>query len=73
MPTTAPLPDATRCPLCGGDNRCARELERATRVPQGACWCAQVEFGAALLARVPVESRGEACICAACARGSAPA
>ena len=30
MQTTPVSPDPTRCPLCGGDNRCAMEVERAT-------------------------------------------
>jgi hypothetical protein len=59
--------DATRCPLCGAPNTCAMELERATGVPQGPCWCTQVSFDAALLARVPADAQGKACLCPACA------
>ena len=58
--------DPTRCPLCGGDNRCAMELERATGQPQGPCWCVNASFPPDLLARLPEQAEGKACICAAC-------
>jgi hypothetical protein len=44
------------------------EIERATGEKQPPCWCMQVDFGAELIARVPPQHRGRACICAACAR-----
>lgn len=59
--------DPTRCPLCGQANQCANEIERATGVSQPSCWCTQVTFDAALLARVPVAAQRQACICPACA------
>ncbi|MDB5750932.1 MAG: cysteine-rich family protein [Ramlibacter sp.] len=46
------------------------ELERETGVKQPACWCADVDFSAQLLARVPAATRRQACICAACARAA---
>jgi len=55
-----------RCPLCGGDNRCAMEVERATGVPQGPCWCVDATFEPGLLVRLPEGARGKACICARC-------
>mgnify|MGYP003586494236 FL=1 len=62
--------DATRCPLCGGDNRCAVELSRATGAPLAPCWCMDVGMSAhaakALQARLPAHARGLACICTAC-------
>lgn len=58
--------DPIRCPLCGGDNRCAMELERATGQPQGPCWCVNASFPPDLLARLPEQAEGKACICAAC-------
>jgi hypothetical protein len=58
--------DPSRCPLCGGDNRCAMELERATGLPQDPCWCVNASFAPDLLARLPAEAEGKACICAAC-------
>lgn len=73
MPERAFSPDPTRCPLCGQPNRCANEVERETGEPQPPCWCTQADFGADLLARVPVEARRKACICSACANGAAAA
>lgn len=61
------MTDPTRCPLCGQANACAMEMEKATGQKQPPCWCTQVDFSAELLARVPPESRRQACICAACA------
>lgn len=66
MNTNAPPLDATRCPLCGGDNRCAMEIERATGQKQGPCWCVSQTFSAELLARLPDSAQGKACICANC-------
>ena len=66
--------DPTRCPLCGGDNRCAMELEKATGQVQPPCWCVSQTFSADLLARLPAEAQDKACICGACvARFQAPA
>ncbi len=59
--------DATRCPLCGQPNRCAQEIERATGQAQPPCWCTQLRFDDALLARLPAAARGTACICRTCA------
>jgi hypothetical protein len=61
--------DASRCPLCGEANRCAMEVERETGEKQPPCWCmtAASGFSPALLARVPQEKRGLACVCARCA------
>lgn len=66
-----PLPDPTRCPLCGRPNRCAMETARSGGTPQPPCWCTQVDFSAELLAAVPKQARGKACVCAACAQGLA--
>ena len=66
MNLNAPPLDATRCPLCGGDNRCAMEIERATGQKQGPCWCVSQTFSAELLARLPDSAQGKACICASC-------
>lgn len=66
----APAIDATRCPLCGADNRCAIEMERATGAPQPACWCMGAPLDASasrnLVQRIPESARGLACVCAAC-------
>lgn len=58
--------DPTRCPLCGGDNRCAMEVEKLTGEPQPPCWCVTASFTPELLARLPAEAQGQACICARC-------
>jgi hypothetical protein len=50
------------CPLCGKPNQCAR-LQGA---PEGACWCVAETFSAELLALVPAEKKGKACICRDC-------
>ena len=61
--------DASRCPLCGEANRCAMEVERETGQKQPPCWCmaAAYTFSPELLATVPQDQRGLACICARCA------
>ena len=66
MQTTILSTDPTRCPLCGGDNRCAMEIQRATGVEQAPCWCTSFTFSAELLDRLPEAARNQACICAAC-------
>jgi len=66
-PMDAGRPDPARCPLCGGSNRCAIEIERETGQAQPPCWCMAVDFSADLLARVSAGQRRLACICARCA------
>lgn len=70
-PTTHTNP--SRCPLCGADNRCAMEVERASGEPQPPCWCVAQHFSPALLARLPAGSRHAACICARCVAEDAAA
>lgn len=60
------------CPLCGKGNQCAMEVERETGQKQPPCWCTGATFSAELLASVSAESRGQACICAACAAFGQP-
>jgi len=55
---------AHACPLCGGPNDCAAALSGRLDVP---CWCRSTTFSAELLARVPPDARGKACVCARCA------
>jgi len=55
-----------RCPLCGGGNACAMAAGDGSP-----CWCVAAVFGEALLARVPLDARGRACVCAACAAADA--
>lgn len=61
---------AERCPLCGQSNQCAMEVEKTTGEKQPPCWCTRVDFSADLLAQLPEEARGKACICEACARAN---
>ncbi|HYP84131.1 cysteine-rich CWC family protein [Variovorax sp.] len=66
--------DATRCPLCGGDNRCAIEIGHATGQPQPPCWCMDTRIEPALIARaarLAPQAAGKACICARCAMAAA--
>lgn len=55
--------DSTVCPLCKQPNAC--RLAEAASCDE-ACWCKTERFGPALLARVPNEQRGRACICRPC-------
>lgn len=68
--SAVPATDPRRCPLCGRANQCAMEIARATGQPPGPCWCTQVDFSADLLARLPQQARGQACICRGCAAGA---
>jgi hypothetical protein len=70
--TTATI-DATACPVCGQANQCAMETQKATGLPQPPCWCTQVDFSADLLAALPPQARGLACICVRCAQAGATA
>jgi hypothetical protein len=58
-----PLPEQA-CPLCGGPNHCA---VAAAGTFSARCWCQDVAFPPELLARIPDEQRGKACLCPACA------
>ena len=49
------------------------EAARATGQAQPPCWCTQVDFNRAALARIPDNARGLACICRACATAKAAA
>jgi hypothetical protein len=61
-----PLP-APACPLCGGANACAVAATGDFNTP---CWCRGVTFTAELLASVPDEMKGRACICRSCAEAA---
>jgi hypothetical protein len=61
-PRKAPF-DPAMCPLCDLDNDCARAL--GTMRGQ-ACWCQTLRIPATLVARVPHQQRGLACICQRC-------
>lgn len=67
QPLAQPLP-AHSCPLCGQPNGCAAAAAGRFDTP---CWCSTVSFTPALLARVPVAQRQQACICRRCAESAA--
>ncbi|MGF1511819.1 MAG: cysteine-rich CWC family protein [Myxococcota bacterium] len=56
-----PSMDPTCCPLCGASNRCGVASGSST------CWCFEVKMSEHVLAQLPEEARGAACICRACA------
>jgi hypothetical protein len=60
--TSPPASDPARCPLCGRNNDCAMAAGRIN----GPCWCTNVTVTAEMLARIPADRRGAACVCAAC-------
>jgi len=51
--------DEMSCPICMKANHCG------VADPAG-CWCMQEAIPTELIDLVPVESKGQACICAAC-------
>lgn len=59
----APAHGAERCPLCGEPNACAL-CTATSSLPS--CWCANEVIPAGLLAQIPVESQGRACVCRRC-------
>nr|WP_145551692.1 cysteine-rich CWC family protein [Variovorax boronicumulans] len=62
-----PVPDARTCPLCGQANACVMASGDAARAAD--CWCMRASIGPEVLARVPPDARGLACVCARCAEG----
>ncbi|WP_217647369.1 cysteine-rich CWC family protein [Amphritea atlantica] len=58
--------DPTVCPLCHQDNGCGGI---SSSVAEPDCWCRSpdIAFPEALLALVPEEAKGKACICKSCA------
>lgn len=66
MAKAARVIEKSLCPLCGKANQCAIEIEKSTGLKQATCWCVGMDFSADLLARLPCEAQGQACICATC-------
>jgi len=62
---SAPV-DPKVCPLCGGDNACAMAQAGSPDTPVP-CWCTSTAIGAEVLARIPADAVGKACVCRACA------
>jgi hypothetical protein len=60
---TAAEVDPSRCPLCAQDNRCGMVADAST------CWCFTTNVARAVLALLPPEAEGVACVCQACASG----
>jgi hypothetical protein len=53
--------DPARCPLCREPNDCQLAAGRTT------CWCFETPVPPDVLARVPLEAQGVACVCKRCA------
>lgn len=49
------------CPICQKLNHCQRVSQT-----QGPCWCFSQAVTAAVLASIPEEARGFACVCQTC-------
>ncbi len=67
---TASMPsgaEPARCPLCGEPNRCVMASVAPGEAPPE-CWCRAEPFPPDLLASVPEQFRGRACICQRCLR-----
>jgi len=58
--------DPTYCPICQSPNACAMEMARAKGTKPERCWCMDAEFTPEVLALLPNEAKGKACICAKC-------
>jgi len=52
-----------RCPLCDGPNDCQLCTHGTYRGP---CWCMSTDIPEELLALVPEDYRGRACLCRSC-------
>lgn len=61
---TGAEPSAEYCPLCGQSNLC----DMAACGTGDGCWCKEERFSEGLMAKIPAEKRGQACICRACVR-----
>jgi hypothetical protein len=59
--TTTTTVDPARCPLCGQANDCRIAAGEAT------CWCFEAPVPPEVVARVPAEASGVACVCRRCA------
>lgn len=54
--------DTSLCPLCGGDNACARAADPSAQN----CWCSNINFPTAIFEQLPAEEKNRRCICASC-------
>ncbi len=53
--------DPARCPLCDQANDCQ------IAAGHDRCWCFETPVPAGVLARVPIDAQGVACVCRRCA------
>lgn len=66
MPDIKPAPEL-HCPLCGGANACS---PASSGTFSSACWCMTAAIPESVLAQIPADKRGKACLCPRCAQGS---
>lgn len=71
MNINAIQPDPLVCPLCGKANGC---LNLGAQDVNRTCWCNDpaIKFPEALLASIPAQLRGKACICKSCVLSFSP-
>ena len=55
------------CPACGMPNECVPVRTGNFDTP---CWCESIIVNDAAIAALPVEERGQACLCVRCASAS---
>jgi hypothetical protein len=60
MTADPPAVDPAVCPLCGEPNRCGAAAGAAS------CWCFTATIPDRVLAELPAEAVGVACVCARC-------
>jgi hypothetical protein len=57
------LENAKVCPICGQPNNCRHDESLAAG---NRCWCSDIKVSPRVLAMVPPEQLGKACICQDC-------
>ena len=56
-------PKEYQCPICGRPNECAAAAPGSFEDP---CWCLAAQFASDVLAKIPDNKRGKACVCRFC-------
>jgi hypothetical protein len=59
----------TACPRCGAPNECAPARSGSFDTP---CWCSAVVVDPAMLAALPDDQLGRACLCRRCVTSPSP-
>lgn len=54
--------DKRKCPICGKNNSCIHEQD----LQDDTCWCSHIEVPKELIAQIPDNLKGKACICHDC-------